>query len=87
MLEYKAGRLVAVDPRNTSRTCHACGHVDAASRRSQAVFHCVACGHAGHADANAARNIRRRGLALLLGDGAWPQGPPAIRENTPKAAA
>ena len=87
MLEYKAGRLVAVDPRNTSRTCHACGHVDAASRRSQAVFHCVACGHAGHADANAARNIRRRGLALLHGDGAWPQGPPAIRENTRKAAA
>ena len=87
MLEYKAGTVVAVNPAHTSRTCHACGHVDAASRRSQAVFHCVACGHAGHADANAARNIRRRGLALLHGDGAWPQGPPAIRENTRKEAA
>ena len=70
MLAYKAGRLIAVDPRNTSRTCHACGHVDAASRRSQAVFHCVACGHADNADANAARNIRRRGLALLHGEAA-----------------
>ena len=95
MLEYKAGAVVAVDPRNTSTTCAACGHSDPASRRSQAVFHCVACGHADHADANAARNIRRRGLARLHslprtrsgGDGAWPSGPPAIRENTPKAAA
>ena len=68
MLEYKAGRTVAVNPRNTSRTCHACGHVDAASRRSQAVFHCVACGHADNADANAAREIRRRGLTLLHGE-------------------
>ena len=65
MLEYKAGAVVAVDPRNTSTTCAACGHSDPASRRSQAVFHCVACGHADHADANAARNIRRRGLARL----------------------
>ncbi len=87
MLEYKAGAVVAVDPRNTSRTCAACGHVDAGSRRSQAVFHCVACGRADHADANAARNIRRRGLALLHGEGAWPPGPPAIRENARKEAA
>ena len=65
MLEYKAGRVVAVDPAHTSTTCAACGHRDAASRRSQAVFHCVACGHGDHADANAARNIRRRGLLAV----------------------
>ncbi len=87
MLEYKAGRTVAVPAHYTSQTCAACGHVDAASRRSQAVFHCVACGHADNADANAARNIRRRGLTLLHGDGAWPSGPPAIRENAGKLAA
>ncbi len=60
-----AGRtLVAVDPRTTSRTCPACGQVAAESRRSQAEFRCVACGHAAHADGNAAVNILRAGLAL-----------------------
>ena len=68
MLSYKAGRLVAVDPAWTSRTCHACGHVDAGSRRTRSEFQCTACGHADHADANAARNIRRQGLALLHGE-------------------
>ncbi len=60
----RAGRtLVAVDPRTTSRTCPACGQVAAESRVSQAVFCCVACGHAAHADVNAAGNILRAGLA------------------------
>ncbi len=68
MLNDKAGRVIAVDPRHTSPTCAACGHVDARSRRTQDRFHCVACGHADHADANAARTIRRRGLALLHGE-------------------
>jgi putative transposase len=61
MLAYKAedaGReLVAVDPQRTSQRCSACGHVDAASRRSQAVFQCTTCGHDARADVNAARNI------------------------------
>ncbi len=63
-IEYKAQRegviLVLVDPRNTSRTCPACGHIDRANRPSQAEFRCVACGHTDHADVNAARNIRAR---------------------------
>ncbi|WP_228637368.1 transposase [Microtetraspora sp. AC03309] len=58
-LEHKApGRVVKVDPRYTSRTCNACGHVAGESRESQAVFRCVACGHQANADVNAARNIR-----------------------------
>ena len=68
MLTYKAGRLIAVNPAYTSQTCAACGTVDAKSRRSQAEFHCVACGHADNADMNASRNIRRQGLALLHGE-------------------
>ncbi len=64
-LAYKlattGGELRLVDPRNTSRRCHACDHVDAASRQSQALFRCVACGHEAHADVNAARNILRAG--------------------------
>ena len=50
--------LVKVDPRNTSRRCNQCGHIAAENRESQAVFHCVECGHTCNADTNAARNIR-----------------------------
>ncbi len=59
-----AGRtIIAVDPRNTSRTCSDCGQVAAENRRSQAVFCGVACGHVADADVNAASNILRAGLA------------------------
>ncbi|MBN6054116.1 transposase [Nonomuraea sp. RK-328] len=60
-----AGReLIAVDPRNTSRTCSRCGHCTKDNRLTQPEFQCVACGHAAHADVNAANNILRAGLAL-----------------------
>ena len=67
LLEYKlsrrGGRLVRVDPRYTSQTCSACGHVSPENRKTQEAFVCVACGHAENADANAARNILRAGQA------------------------
>ena len=75
MLVYKAPRIVEVDPAFTSQTCPACGTVDAASRKARK-FQCVACGHADHADVNAARNIRRRGLAQLHGEGRSHQATP-----------
>ncbi|MEU3165111.1 transposase [Streptosporangium sp. NPDC006930] len=60
-----AGReLIAVNPANTSRTCARCGHVAKENRLTQAEFRCVSCGHAAHADVNAATNILRAGLAL-----------------------
>ncbi|MEV8637686.1 transposase [Streptosporangium sp. NPDC051023] len=60
-----AGRVVvAVNPANTSRTCARCGHCAAGNRVTQAAFRCTACGHAAHADVNAAINILRAGLAL-----------------------
>lgn len=63
-VEYKAALagvpLVLVDPRNTSRTCPACGCIDKANRRSQDSFLCVSCGFAGRADHIAAINIGRR---------------------------
>ena len=62
-LERKGGRMARVDPRNTSRTCSACGHVSPENRKTQEAFVCVACGHAENADANAARNILRAGHA------------------------
>jgi len=69
MLEYKAAwsgvMLVAVPPAYTSQACSACGHTAAENRKIQAVFECVACGHAENADRNAAKNILRRGQEML----------------------
>ncbi|MFI6629189.1 RNA-guided endonuclease InsQ/TnpB family protein [Nonomuraea fuscirosea] len=60
-----AGReLIAVNPAGTSRTCARCGHCAKENRLTQASFACTACGHAAHADVNAAINILRAGLAL-----------------------
>lgn len=78
-IEYKAklaGVVVSlVDPRNTSRTCPACGCVDKANRRSQSLFSCVSCGFSSVADTVAAGNISRRAsvnmpnIPLLAGAG------------------
>ncbi|TMR88329.1 zinc ribbon domain-containing protein, partial [Nonomuraea basaltis] len=60
-----AGRdVIAVDPRNTSRTCPECGHVSAENRTTQAGFVCVTCGYAANADVVGASNIKRAGLVL-----------------------
>lgn len=62
-IEYKARLagvpVVLVDPRNTSRTCPACGQIDKRNRPSQSIFSCTSCGYAGFADYIAAENIRR----------------------------
>ncbi|MGW3664379.1 RNA-guided endonuclease InsQ/TnpB family protein [Streptomyces sp. NPDC005141] len=58
-----AGReVIAVDPRNTSRTCPQCGHTAKENRPTQEKFHCVACGHTAHADTVGACNVLRAGL-------------------------
>ncbi|MFD7450883.1 RNA-guided endonuclease InsQ/TnpB family protein [Kitasatospora sp. NPDC059827] len=59
-----AGReVIAVDPRNTSRTCPPCGHTAKENRPTQEKFHCVSCGHQAHADTVGAVNVLRAGLA------------------------
>ncbi|MFE9781930.1 RNA-guided endonuclease InsQ/TnpB family protein [Streptomyces sp. NPDC005775] len=58
-----AGReVMAVDPRNTSRRCPACGHTAKENRPTQEKFHCVDCGHRAHADEVGALNVLRAGL-------------------------
>ncbi|MFN8494173.1 MAG: transposase [Caldilineaceae bacterium] len=63
-IDYKAKQMgvkvVAVDPRNTSRTCLCCSHVDKANRPAQSKFSCVVCGYSDLADYVAARNIASR---------------------------
>ena len=78
-LQDKApGRVERINPAFTSQRCSACGHVAAESRKSQALFACVACTFACNADVNAARNIAA-GYAVTArgGDGA---ARPANRE-------
>src|SRR5208282_1785465 len=63
-LEYKSALagvpIVAIDPRNTSRQCSECGHIDKRNRKTQDKFVCLNCGHAEMADLNAARVIASR---------------------------
>jgi len=51
------GRVEKINPAYTSQRCSACGHIAAESRKSQALFCCVACTYTGNADVNAAKNI------------------------------
>lgn len=60
--------VILADPRFSSQQCRMCGHIASANRESQAVFRCVNCGHADHADVNAAHNILARGLLLTTGE-------------------
>jgi IS605 OrfB family transposase len=61
---YKARRggvpVAYVDPRNTSRTCPACGHVAKENRPNQHTFLCQSCGLGGLPDYFAAVEISRR---------------------------
>ena len=56
--------LVLVDPRNTSRTCPNCGHIDKKNRRTQASFECQSCGFSAHADWVGAINIKDRAVSV-----------------------
>jgi putative transposase len=64
-LEWNGGQLIAVPPRNTSRTCPCCGHVSADNRKTQAQFLCVECGFEENADVVGAINVLRAGHARL----------------------
>lgn len=82
-VEYKAEnaglQVIKVDPKYTSQGCCKCGYTEKANRSGHA-FVCKACGYWVHADLNAARNIRLRGILarqVLSGNG--------VSSITPKA--
>ena len=79
MITYKAA-VIEVDPAYTSQTCAECGTIDAKSRKTQADFECVACGHADNADLNAARNILASGIGAAARRGAFGLPTPMTRE-------
>lgn len=83
-LEYKqvwqGGEVLAVPPRNTSRTCPCCGHVSAENRQTQARFACVECGYENNADLVGAINVLAAGHAVLACGGMVQSGRPAKQE-------
>jgi len=85
-IEYKAElagvEVIKVNPRNTSRTCFACGHCEKANRKGQ-FFACKACGCEENADLNAAKNIAARGKNLKAGRKA--ASPPSAPLPGPKS--
>ncbi|MYA30495.1 MAG: transposase [Gammaproteobacteria bacterium] len=81
-LSYKAAEVIEVAPAYTSQRCNACGHTEAANRRSQSEFHCVVCGHAGNADINAALNVLALGTEAAGRRGAFSLETPKNRQET-----
>ena len=76
-LAWNGGYLIAVPPRNTSRTCPCCGHVSADNRQTQAAFRCVECGFEENADVVGAINILRAGHARCACEVSGAVMPPA----------
>ncbi len=86
MLAYKCLELNEVNPAYTSQSCNACGFTDPGNRNDRK-FECVACGHADHADLNAARNILTSGTGVSARRGALALATPVTRETDRKLAA
>ncbi len=63
--ERHGTRIELVPAHGTSQRCNACGFTHRKNRESQALFRCRRCGYTDNADANAARNIRDRGVASI----------------------
>ena len=63
-IAYKAKiagvRVYVVPTYYSSQTCNVCGHVSKSNRISRDDFRCESCGHAEHADTNAAKVISQR---------------------------
>ena len=74
MLTYKAesagGKVVRVDPKNTSQICFGCGSMPTRKLTlSDRRYQCEFCGYEADRDINAARNILQRGLEKSLKPG------------------
>jgi putative transposase len=57
LLVYHKGEVDLAGVAAACTGCPGCGVIDDKNRPNQAIFSCGACGHSGHADVIAARNI------------------------------
>ncbi|MBP7547792.1 MAG: transposase [Corallincola sp.] len=64
-LRERGKLLVQVPQQYSSQTCSECGCQHADNRKSQSLFVCTACGFTCHADENAGRVLKQRGLSLI----------------------
>lgn len=71
-IEYKARlsgvRVIAVNPKNTSRQCSSCLHISKSNRKSQSEFKCQKCGFTANADFNASLNLKERASVKMPND-------------------
>jgi len=86
--EKHGGRVLLVPPHHTSQTCPdpKCGHVSPANRAERSTFACVACGHEGHADHVAAKNILARGLEMVQAEADESQSAKAAKPRKQKTS-
>jgi IS605 OrfB family transposase len=72
-LEWKARlrnrRIIAVDPKNTSRTCLHCSSINAGLTLKDRVWLCPICGKENQRDTTAAKNILKRAVAQAENEG------------------
>jgi putative transposase len=65
-IEYKARwlgiKVVKVNEKNTSKTCHRCGHI---GLRVGSLFKCPKCGYVCNADYNGAMNLLKRAMGYM----------------------
>ena len=78
ILSYKAesagGKLIEVDPQNTTQKCSSCGGMpNEKLTLSARWYHCGHCGYSEDRDVNAAKNIAQRGRDVLLSGGDTPE--------------
>lgn len=77
-IEYKARlsgvKVIAVNPKNTSRECSKCHFISKSNRKSQSEFVCQKCNFSDNADSNAAQNIRARASVKMPNDNFYQGG-------------
>ena len=68
--QYKARRqgklVIEVQPIHSSQECASCGYIHQDNRMTQSEFVCLSCDNQDHADHNAAKVIKQRGVNQLL---------------------
>ncbi|MCL4722727.1 MAG: transposase [Rhodocyclaceae bacterium] len=89
MLRYKAesagSEVEAVDPRNTSQTCSACGST-VPKGLGVRVHDCPHCGYSADRDVNAAQNILLKSSFMRPGSGLRAQSKPEVRVGLAREA-